>query len=72
MASNLESVEYKAEPAGEPEAPSWFRVGVLAAASAAVGGLAVAWYYRKTLARLQQAEDAAPVESDVNSEGEGI
>jgi hypothetical protein len=72
MASNLESVEYRAEPMEALKAPGWFRVGAWAATSAAVGGLAVAWYYRKTLARLRQAESLAPAESDINSEGEGI
>jgi len=34
----------------------WLRIGALAAASALAGGLAAAWFYRKTLARLRQAE----------------
>ena len=72
MRSNLKSIECEAESTAEPETPGWFRVGVLAAASAVVGGLAVAWYYRSTLARLRQAEGLPPVELDVNSEGEGI
>jgi hypothetical protein len=37
------------------------RVGFVAATSA----LAAAWFYRKTLARLQQAEHAAPEASSV-------
>ncbi|HVZ83438.1 MAG TPA: hypothetical protein VG893_07155 [Terracidiphilus sp.] len=38
-------------------------MSAVAAASALVGGLAAAWYYRKTLARLQEAEERpAPVE----------
>lgn len=72
MASNLESVEYKAEPTENLEAPGWFKVGIWAATSALVGGLAVAWYYRKTLARLQQAEGLVLKEPDVNNEGDGI
>jgi hypothetical protein len=32
-------------------------MGLLAAASALAGGLAAAWWYRKTLSRLQEAED---------------
>jgi len=37
-------------------------MGVVAAASAVAGGLAAAWFYRKTLTRLQQAaeEDHSP------------
>jgi hypothetical protein len=32
-------------------------VGVIAAASAIAGGLAAAWFYRKTLTQLQQASN---------------
>jgi hypothetical protein len=40
------------------EQPSgWLRVGVVAAASALAGGLAVAWWYRKTLKTLRQTEE---------------
>lgn len=35
----------------------WVRMSAIAAASALAGGLAAAWYYRKTLSRLQQAQD---------------
>ena len=34
----------------------WFKVSVLAAASALVGGVAAAWFYRKTLHTLREAE----------------
>jgi hypothetical protein len=46
--------------------PSLLKVGLLAAASALAGGLAAAWYYRKTLARLRQAE-ALGLENDPTS-----
>ena len=36
--------------------PAWMKVGAVAAASALAGGLAAAWFYRKTLTRLQNAE----------------
>jgi hypothetical protein len=36
---------------------SWARVGLVAAASALVGGLAAAWWYRKTLHTLRQTEE---------------
>jgi len=42
-----------------PSAPQrgWLTMGALAAAASALaGGLAAAWFYRKTLARLRQAE----------------
>jgi hypothetical protein len=35
--------------------PSWLRVGAFAMASAFVGGLAAAWFYRKTLTQFQNA-----------------
>ena len=35
--------------------PGWFKVTAIAAASALAGGLAAAWFYRKTVSRLQNA-----------------
>jgi flagellar basal body-associated protein FliL len=47
--SNLQS-----QAPAEPDArSSWIRVGAVAAASALAGGLAAAWFYRKTLKRMQ-------------------
>lgn len=43
---------------GESEVGSWVKVSAVAAASALAGGLAAAWFYRKTLTRLQHAEFA--------------
>jgi hypothetical protein len=41
-----------------PSAPQgWLKVGAIAAGSAALGGLAAAWFYRKTLSRLREAGD---------------
>ena len=37
----------------------WVKLGILAAASALAGGIAAAWWYRKTLKRLQEGEDAS-------------
>lgn len=47
---------------GAPEgaALGWVKVGAIAAASAALGGLAAAWFYRKTLSRLREAGDDFP------------
>ena len=33
----------------------WVKVGAIAAASAALGGLAAAWFYRNTLSQLREA-----------------
>ena len=38
----------------EAAAPRWLKLGVVAAASGILGGLAAAWYYRKTLAQLRE------------------
>jgi hypothetical protein len=66
MSNNLESSASK-QPApvsgsGDTGAISkdWLRVGAIAAASALLGGLAAAWFYRKTLSRLQEAEEHLP------------
>ena len=58
MASDLESACLTTE--GEPErgGSKWLKVGLVAAGTAAAG-LAAAWWYRKTLARLREAEEAA-------------
>ena len=36
--------------------PGWLKLGAVAALSGLIGGLAAAWFYRKTLVRLRQAE----------------
>lgn len=38
----------------------WLRVGAIAAASAVLGGLAAAWFYRNTLTQLREAEERIP------------
>ena len=49
-------------PASESSAASlgWVKVGAIAAASAALGGLAAAWFYRKTLSQLREAAHEFP------------
>jgi len=37
--------------------PAWLRVAAVAAASALAGGLAAAWWHRKTLAKLRQSDE---------------
>ena len=50
-----------AEFAAATKAPAnWLRVGTFAAASAVLGGLAAAWFYRKTLSRLREAGNHIP------------
>ena len=45
-------------PAGEPK--RWIKVGAIAATSAVLGGLAAAWFYRKTLSQLREAGNEIP------------
>ena len=74
MASRLDS-EQSASPSieiGRSTAQNgWLRVGAIAAASALVGGLAAAWFYRRTLSQLREAEDDFPesrIIEDVSAE----
>ena len=65
MASDLDSsgllvedaVQEPAEKPGKVQR-GWVGMAVLAAGSALVGGLAAAWFYRKTLTLLRQAEES--------------
>jgi hypothetical protein len=38
----------------------WVKMGVVAAASVMLGGLAAAWFYRKALSQLREAENEIP------------
>lgn len=60
MPSDTESISSGGPEKDHPTVPKWIKVGVFAAASALAGGLAAAWYYRKTLTRLQEAENREP------------
>lgn len=54
--NDLESLTSLPKPEAKASFQSWIKVGAIAAASALAGGLAAAWYYRKTLDRLREAE----------------
>ena len=75
MTSNLESATSENRPTEASRPSGWLKVGIFAAASALAGGMAAAWYYRKTLTRLRQAENEAPAaefgvaEDDLDEEG---
>jgi hypothetical protein len=49
----------------------WLAVGAIAAASATLGGLAAAWYYRKALHQLREAENEIP-DSAAGTTGDGM
>lgn len=57
MTSDSESVTSSSTKMQGQHRPGWVKVGVIAAASALVGGLAAAWWYRKTLKTLRQTEE---------------
>ncbi len=54
--TQVESETSPQDPGAGPSLPAWLKVGAIAAASALAGGLAAAWYYRKTLDSLREAE----------------
>ena len=56
----MESESSKEKVASPVPSSGWLKMGVVAAASALAGGLAAAWFYRKTLERLRQAEAHVP------------
>jgi hypothetical protein len=65
MTSNLRSSVLPVSP--EPQASrrraapqGWLKIGTVAAASAVLGGLAAAWFYRKALSQLREAENEIP------------
>jgi hypothetical protein len=60
MTSNLESASSPASEAAGEASPRWLKLGIVAAASALAGGLAAAWWYRKTLTKLREAEESPP------------
>ena len=56
--------------AAEGAPQGWVRVGAIAAASAVLGGLAAAWYYRKALTQLREAGSDHPDSPPVIQENE--
>jgi hypothetical protein len=55
MTSNFESPTSTRTETEAARPSGWLRLGVIAAASVLVGGLAAAWWYRKTLTTFRQA-----------------
>jgi hypothetical protein len=60
MASHLESDTSSSAQTPDSQSFGWLKVGVAAAASALAGGLAAAWWYRKTLKKLRQPGENTP------------
>jgi hypothetical protein len=59
MANSLDSSSSDQSKQERDRSSRWLGVGVVAAASALVGGLAAAWWYRKTLSKLHEADGSA-------------
>jgi hypothetical protein len=74
MVKPSDSDGYSSKTSTNDQAPGWLKVGIVAAASALAGGLAAAWWYRKTLKTLRQTEEIAinphfSSETDEGSQG---
>jgi hypothetical protein len=59
MTNSLESSTSSTSQTKDSASPGWLKLGVIAAASVLAGGLAAAWWYRKALTQLRQAEENA-------------
>jgi hypothetical protein len=57
MASHSDSSTSKEAQTKHLSIPSWFKVAAVAAVSAFAGGLAAAWWHRKTLTKLRESEE---------------
>jgi hypothetical protein len=56
--ANYSELRTSSDSQSDSPAPAgWMKFGLIAMASAVLGGMATAWWYRKTLIRLRQAED---------------
>jgi hypothetical protein len=75
MKSSLDSDVSHLPQAENERIPRWLRLGIVAGASALAGGVAAAWWYRKTLIKLRQAEnrtsnaESRNLEDDAADEG---
>jgi hypothetical protein len=59
MATHSESESSTEKKATADGAPGWLKLAAVAGASALAGGIAAAWWHRKTLAKLRQSEENA-------------
>jgi hypothetical protein len=60
MENDLESDTYKGNETTVPSPSGWWKVAFLTAGSALAGGIAVAWWYRKTLTKLRETGENPP------------
>jgi hypothetical protein len=57
MTNSSESDTSSTPEAPAPQPSGWLKLGAVAAASALAGGIAAAWWYRKTLTKLRQTDE---------------
>jgi hypothetical protein len=57
MTNHLESSTSSTSPEAASASRDWLKLGFVAAASVLAGGLAAAWWYRKALTQLRQADE---------------
>lgn len=57
MTNHVESANSSDSSAGPSVQPRWMKFGLIAMASAVLGGMATAWWYKNTLIRLRQADE---------------
>ena len=57
ITKHADSTTSPSEQPGAPHSAGWARVGLIAVTSLFLGGVATAWWYRKTLIRLRQAAE---------------
>ena len=60
MANSLDSDGSPISKEAVAERGGWLKLGAVAAVSVLAGGMAAAWWYRNTLKKLRQAEEAVP------------
>ena len=71
MTNPLDSDNLPTSSDAVAERGSWLKLGAVAAVSVFAGGLSAAWWYRNTLKKLQEAQEAAP-ESHSQISGEDL
>jgi hypothetical protein len=59
MTSHFDSLTSASDQPKDAGTSGWLKLGIIAGASALAGGLAAAWWYRKTLSKLHQVENSS-------------
>jgi hypothetical protein len=54
MVNSLDSIDSEIKTAEKPRSSNWLKIAILTAGSALAGGIAAAWWYRKTLEKLRE------------------